>query len=237
MDEKLERRIVFVLEIDSKRVRDVSCYHHQIEVEGNPFWNKKGGKNGTGAFEFDGIDDKIIIRNHPSLSPTLTGEYSVALWVRFDQLDFVGEGKYKDWVDFIGKKGEGNHEWSLRFYNKSNEENKKNRICGYQFNLEGGLGAGTFVQEPVAEGEWMHLVVVYGENKVKLYKNGILRREDGIKDQLIRGQKVDIVPTKGNADVSIGTTNNQVFFKGSIDDLRMYNYQLPPEEIQELSRK
>jgi hypothetical protein len=33
---------------------------------------------------------------------------------------------------------------------------RPNRISGYRFNLTGGPGAGSYLQDPVTAGQWIH---------------------------------------------------------------------------------
>jgi hypothetical protein len=47
-------------------------------------------------------------------------------------------------------------------YSRDNTEVRANRISGYVFNQGGGLGAGSYFEDRVRPGEWIHLVSLQG---------------------------------------------------------------------------
>jgi hypothetical protein len=192
-------------------------------------WNRSGGKTLDGAFEFDGFNDKIVVPDDDTLSPSNTGEFTVAFWVKFKRTSFVGEGKNKDYISFLGKGSEDNHEFVFRYYNSSNKEGRNNRISFYMFNPDGGLGSGSYVQEPIKINEWMFLTGVYNGTHVRLYKNGVLKDTDVLTDY-------DIVSRNGIAPLTIGTVSEKKYFRGSFDELRVYDRALTSEEIMTLYR-
>ena len=66
------------------QVQDLSENNHNAVVY-SATWNSTGGPSEKGAFEFDGKDDKITIKDNPSLSPSTTNNFAVSFWVKFDQ--------------------------------------------------------------------------------------------------------------------------------------------------------
>ncbi|MBX4196208.1 LamG domain-containing protein [Candidatus Pacearchaeota archaeon] len=183
--------------------------------------------DGVGAYQFDGVNDKITVADANDLSPSTTNAFTVSLWVKFDRTSFVGEGSHKDYVHFLGKSSSGNHEFVFRQYNSSNNEKRNNRISFYMFNLDGGLGSGSYVQEPIIKGEWMFLTGVYDGTHVQIWKNGVLKDQDNVKDY-------HIVPANGKAPLTLGTSDGSSYFKGSMDEMRVYNRALTQSEIQSL---
>ena len=59
-----------------------------------------------------------------------------------------------------GKGEAGSHEYALRMYSRQNAASRPNRISGYAFNPQGGLGSGSYFQDPVTKGEWIYVAVV-----------------------------------------------------------------------------
>jgi hypothetical protein len=97
------------------------------------------------------------------------------------------------------------------------------------FNLSGGLGAGSYAEEPLTVGTWMHFVgtVDVAANAIKWYKNAVLRDTDTLSG-------FSITPANGTAPVRLGTRDFNSYLKGAIDDIRVYNRVLSLTEIQAL---
>jgi hypothetical protein len=135
------------------------------------------------------------------------------------------------YVHWMGKGVKNQHEWTFRMYSSNNTEGRDNRTSFYLFNLMGGLGAGSYVQEPVIPGTWYHYVAMVdiSTDKIKLYKNGVLRDEDAF----IKS-KYHINPRNGTAPLRIGTRDFASYFKGAIDNINIYNRILSDSEILQL---
>ena len=78
------------------------------------------------------------------------------------------------YVHWIGKGEAGQHEWVFRMYNEHTTDipPRPNRISFYVFNPAGGEGIGSYFQEPVQAGEWIHVVGMADEEKTSIFKNG-----------------------------------------------------------------
>ena len=70
--------------------------------------------------------------------------------------------KDKDYIHWLGKGvhsgANGDQEWTFRMYNHEDPvdyQERPNRISFYVFNPEGGQGVGSFVQTPIATGQWI----------------------------------------------------------------------------------
>ncbi|MFF8535146.1 hypothetical protein ACF07B_24940 [Streptomyces sp. NPDC015532] len=113
-------------------------------------------------------------------------------------------------LSWLGKAspGEGRTEWLARMYSEDNTEVRANRISGYVFNRGGGLGAGSYFEDRVEPGEWIHYALVinireksdtYPTGYVKIYKNGVLRDQDAL-------DAYDIAPSNTDAPLRIGSS-------------------------------
>lgn len=191
-------------------------------------WDANGGPEGDGAYNFDGTDDRITVQDSNTLSANTTGQLTISMWVKFMGTEFVGEGSHKDYIHFLGKSNNGNNEYVFRQYNSSNDEGRGNRISFYLFNLNGGLGAGSYFQEPIIIGEWMHIVGVANGTHVQVWKNGVLKDADTYSGYNIR-------PENGEAPLNLGTSDGNSHFRGSIDELKIYDRALTFSEIRGLS--
>ncbi|WP_375448311.1 LamG-like jellyroll fold domain-containing protein [uncultured Fibrella sp.] len=121
----------------------------------------------------------------------------------------------------------------------SNGANDGSRLDGYSFGMGLGspssslsllfgtgtgsfsLGLDTFASTDV--NKWVHLVMVRTSGQNKFYWNGTLRTSASV-------GSVPTTPTK----FTIGSSGSVRFFKGSLDDVRMYNRVLTDSEIQAL---
>lgn len=191
-----------------------------------------GNKNSAAVFSGD-TNCYMEIPDHDAFSINTTGALTISVWVSPATLNFrnAEEGGYVHWM---GKGNPQQHEWVFRMYNKnltSSQENRPNRMSAYAFNLKGGLGSGSYVQEQVTVDEWIHLVARYdiASNTITLFKNGVQKDQDPLYDETY-GVQVE----NGTAPVRLGTRSLWSFFEGRIDDLRFYNRALTDDEILDL---
>ncbi|WP_205856319.1 LamG domain-containing protein [Phytoactinopolyspora endophytica] len=190
--------------------------------------------NGDGAAVFDGSSQFFEVGDAPELSPATTGEFTLEAWMRPDTLQFPND-ESSGYVHWMGKGTAGEHEYVSRMYSLDNTSDRENRISGYSFNLDGGLGAGSYFQDPLAAGDWIHYVLVinaeaksaeFPNGYTKIYRDGELRDQD---DLSIRGMV--IVPERGDAPFRVGTRDFGSFFQGAVGKVAAYDFELPAERI------
>lgn len=203
-----------------------------IDNKGATFGTDRFGNENAAAL-FCGDNCYMEIPDHDAFSINTTGALTISVWVSPATLNFrnAEEGGYVHWM---GKGNPQQHEWVFRMYNKnltSSQENRPNRMSAYAFNLKGGLGSGSYVQEQVTVDEWIHLVARYdiASNTITLFKNGVQKDQDPLYDETY-GVQVE----NGTAPVRLGTRSLWSFFEGRIDDLRFYNRALTDDEILDL---
>jgi hypothetical protein len=179
--------------------------------------------NGDRATVFDGRSQYLQVASHAHLSIPTTGSLTLETWIRPDTLQFPAS--QDGYVHFAGKGESGAQEYVFRMYNRASD--RPNRISAYAFNPEGGLGSGSYFQDSVTVGEWIHVAAVintqssaaYPDGYVKIYKNGQLRDTDSLRDYAIE-------PVVGNAPLRIGTRDLNSFFQGAIAKFAVYDYEL-----------
>lgn len=185
-------------------------------------------RNGSAgrASRFNGTSSYINIPDKSYLSISTTGKLSISVWMKVETLNFPVTTN--DYVHWIGKGTSNQHEYTLRVYNQNSD--RPSRISCYAFNLSGGLGAGSYVQEPVSLNQWIHIVAVYDKpnNAIKIYKNGVLKKTSTF-------SSYSITPQNGSAPLRVGTRDFANYFKGVLDELRIYNRVLTQSEITSLS--
>lgn len=187
--------------------------------------------NGETASVFNGIDNYFEIPDNNYLEVTRTGILTIEAWMRPDVEDFPhteGDG----YVHWMGKGTTNNQLWVARMYNKSNAS-RPQRISGYCFNLSGGLGTGSYFQDIIPTGTWIHYVLVintvntstgYPTGYTKIYRDGVQRDMDRLDDY-------NIVPGNGTAPMRIATRDLASFFKGAIGKVAIYDYELTSSQI------
>lgn len=190
--------------------------------------------NGDRATVFDGATQYIEIPDDDALSVTKTGIITIEAWIRPDILEFPHK-EGSGYVHWMGKGVFGQNEYACRMYSTTNTETppRPGRISGYCFNSSGGLGAGSYFQDAVSVGEWIHYVLIintvntsssYPTGYTKVFKDGVQRDQDALVDY-------SIVPSNGTSPFRIGTIDLNSFFEGAIAKVAVYNYELSATTI------
>jgi hypothetical protein len=168
---------------------------------------------------FDGVSGYVEIPDADVFSQPTSGALTVEAWIRPDSTS-MSKPESSGYVHWMGKGVPGQHEWVARMYQDGNRENRANRISFYSFNLTGGLGAGSYFQDPVTPGGWIHYAGEFDDVNAFIFKNGVLRDQD-------RLSGYSITPRNGTAPVRIGTRDFGSFFQGSVSRVAIYSTRLP----------
>lgn len=211
---------------------DLSGGNHNGKYLGSP--SATTLPNGAAASKFDGRAQYLEIADAAALSPATTGALTVEAWLRPDVIQFSRE-ESSGYVHWLGKGEPEKYEYVARMYSADNAEDRPNRISGYLFNRNGGLGAGSYFQDDIRAGEWIHYVLVinaaagggeYPHGYTKIFRDGVQRDQD---DLSINGRI--IIPTRGDAPLRVGTGNLESFFEGGIAKVAIYDRELTAAQI------
>lgn len=176
---------------------------------------------------FDGEDDYVEVADSTGLGVGPAG-LTVSAWMRPDALVFPreeGQGG-RGYVHWLGKGEAGRQEWTFRMYGADNTEGRENRISFYLFNPTGGLGVGSYFQDPIQAGDWVHVVGSADGERTRIYRDGAPRDSDVYVDS--------IAPAGGTAPLRIGTRDFRSFFRGAVGEVRVWNRALTSVEIADL---
>jgi Concanavalin A-like lectin/glucanases superfamily/Carboxypeptidase regulatory-like domain len=187
---------------------------------------------------FNGTTSYATIPSAPQLSVGANG-LTIAVWMRPDALTFPktqGSAANQQYVHWLGK-GQtsgagGNQEWAFRMYSQTNPAGPRdNRISFYVFNPSGSYGCGSYFQDSITPGQWIHVVGVVDAvaQTTAIYKNGVFRHSDPYV-----GGTVTITPTPGNAPLGIGSKDQLTYFEGAIGPVRIWNRALSSTEVSAL---
>ena len=178
--------------------------------------------NGDKVASFDGATESLDVPSTPALSIPTTGVLTVEAWLRPETLQFQ-HSESDGYVYWLGKGRPGAQEYAGRMYSLRNTANRPNRISGYVFNLDGGLGSGSYFQDKLTKGDWIHVTLVFG-NLIKIYKGGVLR-------QTVPLSQFDVHPGFGEAPLRIGTRDGNSFFYGAVAKVAVYDHELSASRI------
>ncbi|WP_158606464.1 LamG-like jellyroll fold domain-containing protein [Paenibacillus ginsengarvi] len=187
--------------------RDSSGGEHHGTVVGASLCTDRFGHPDS-AYCFDGKDDYILVE----AAPKLNGEsFSLSVWCCYDR-----DARLEGWTHAIVSQ---DGHFQNRVYQLSTYEGS---ITFHRFVHDKDL----YVQSTVQKEFWYHIGVVYDNQVFRLYKNGMLVGEThgkltpSHKEPLFIGCKSTFEP--------------YFFFKGKIDDVRIYDRALTEDEVQAL---
>jgi len=200
-------------ETEGSIARD-SASGHDGMLHGEPLWLPNGGMV-NGALQFDGIDDYV---STPYIISPANGDFSVSAWINggapgnvlISQLDGIG-GSGETWLGTEPVSGK----------------------------LMTGLVAppvGRFVPKPlvsesvVTDGQWHNVGFVWDGTHRSLYVDGIEVAKDATAQAALK-------PATGGLYIGAGKNLEAgTFFSGLIDEIRIYDKALMPEQIEALAR-
>lgn len=183
-----------------------------------------------GFLVYNGTTSYAEIPSFPQLSVGASG-LTIAVWMRPDVLTFAktqGSVANQQYVHWLGKgsTANGDEEWTFRMYSQTNPAGPRaNRISFYVFNPTGGLGCGSYFQDAVTPGQWIHVVGVVDANAqtTAIYKNGVLRYTNSYAGT--------ITPMPGAEPMRFGTKDLISFFQGALGPVRVWNRALSSNEV------
>ena len=100
---------------------------------------------------------------------------------------------------------------------------RSGRISFYVFNLDGGLGVGSYFQDALTAGTWIHVVGAADATNASLYRDGLLRKTEQYAPK--------ITPAHGSASLRIGTRDFKSFFQGAIREVGIWSRCLQASEV------
>lgn len=185
--------------------------------------------NGSSATVLDGRGDYLEVADSPDLSIPTTGQLTAEMLIRPDVVaDLPGaepssEGPMVTPLvkgSSFGKDGDQEH--AMRLYDQDSK--RPGRTSAYAFNPDGGQGAGSYAQQNLEEGRWVHLAAVYdtktkgddGWGTVTLYRDGLKVDTDTL------GGDYKITPADGDSPLFIGGDGVRSAFTGAIGPAAIY---------------
>lgn len=178
-------------------------------IYGDPEW-VSGISNS--ALKFDGYNDYLKIEDE---NINIDNQFSIETWIYPESYAYDSINPM-----FIICKRTGNLDsYALSLNNSGNVIfSKETGTSGYDV---------LYSKDKVEQNQWSHLLATFDGTTMKLYINGVL-------DNSISKTEDTII---GEGDLYIGANtelDNYRFYKGFVDELKIYNYALSESEIESL---
>lgn len=168
------------------------------------------------ALEFDGINDYIEVANSPTLNPA---QLSIATWVKLVDLPQTGVGGYTP----INKE----LQYEIAILTGSYEDASRHELA-FALNPHFYWYGGKFFPEP---NQFIHIALVFeSSNTALMYVNGIETNAVSYDKGMTSTDNCLRIATRGCADDFQFKPFD--FFKGTIDEVRIYNRSLSESEVQ-----
>lgn len=164
------------------------------------------------ALSFDGVDDYVEIQDRPALKPSAI---SIEAWVKINDFTYYG-GHNIQYIIFKKNSQVSNFE-GYSFW-------LEDQRLGLSVASSYGAQVGVY-SDPINLNQWYHIVITADSNKMALYLNGTLKMQKNTGFSLDYGDRPIFIGRSGESWDGI--------FNGALDDVRIYNRVLSPEEIKE----
>lgn len=188
---------------------DTSGYGNDGLVSGAiPATDRWGNTNG--AYQFDGIDDYILIHNNSSLN--FTQAITVAFWMRVDE--------FFDREQYPLSHGNWENRWKVSITNDGIRWTVKTNVGVKDVDSNTKLSLSKFY----------FITCVYDKSKMEIYFDGQLNGS--------ANHTGDILPTSIDFTIAKARPDESNYnFKGILDDILLFNKALTSEEISDLYDK
>jgi hypothetical protein len=175
--------------------------------------------NADSAYSFDGASNNITVPNNPSQQIS-TNQLSISAWISLEK-----DIPYTQWR-IVNKQESAWTSWGFELFGNGYAGGKGNNLTFH--NSSGNTWVNCVVSEiSLIPNTIYHVAAISENNSAKIYLDG----------QLIKTCSNMLgIPYTINSDMVIGSSSefSDFFFKGKMDDLRIYNRALTEAEIKQL---
>lgn len=190
--------------------------HHGEEISG-PIYT--AGVHGQ-AIQFDGSDTHVRIAHHDSLNP-LTGDFSITFWAYLEPTP--GARGTTNWDLVVAKRDTG----SIGYYVGADRGQGGSAQCGYKFML--GNTSGQRVDTPFALvplDEWVFVAAVLDRDR-NVHKVSV----DGGQTWATGTPPSDRIEPAEDLGIGWDIGEDNYWFHGTVDEVRIYNQVLSDAEV------
>ena len=169
------------------------------------------------AVLFDGVDDRVVVPVQPYFSSHTTTGITVSAWVKV--LAVNTDGHHQTRQPIVSKGNSGYWEWALYVYDYGS--------AGFSTWQQSGSSHSEISGGVLPIGTWKHVAATF--------QDGVANRVyiDGV--EVATGTSFSGDAYDGDRPVLIGAREDGQYLNAVIDDVRIYNRPLCPEEIQDIA--
>ncbi len=182
-----------------------------------PLWTT--GKIG-GAVQFDGADDYIQVADDNTLDVPAGQDATYALWVKSSQAPVLNR-----WPALLNKEASPQHGFEIILHDSTVDDRWVASFVNAGTTWISAAGLSN-----IADGNWHHVVAVKSGDTLSTYQDGVFAHT--VTNSLL--STVDFSNTNPLCMGRFRCAGTSTLYGGYIDDVRLYNYALTPEQIQAL---
>ncbi len=177
--------------------------------------------NANSAYYFHGSHGSYMNLGTSNVLKPVMG--SICLWFKMDAVIYSGRGIESNPI-IITKCQPGNDFYEAYYIDYYFTAKKLGVSTTFSERNQVSLSS----MKPIRLTEWYHVVMTYDNDFLCLYVNGVLENKTAknFETHFLQGDSVVL----GNT----ANVKNQRFFKGSIDDIKIYNRVITPQEVSDI---
>ena len=193
----------------SGNAKDATAYNNNAQANGAQLGDDRFGQANK-SYGFNGLGDGVVAAHSPQLNSDYT---TISFWVNVEELPSSGEV-------YLLSHGGWQERWkiSLPSHGKPVFTTHSGGACCSD------MDSGD--TNELVVGEWRHVVMVHDGTKDFIYMNGVQ-----VADKDVTGT---LDATTHPFGMGYDPIDNQGFFKGSLDEVQIYNVALSATEIADL---
>ncbi len=188
--------------------------------------------NINSAYQFDGVNDFIEIKDNFTLDFGADNDFTISLWTKIaeNQRDKRGNNN-----EILGKWNAYNYTgypYAIRYWNENATSSNQNKIFTLRYDSENCANNPTITGScQISTEEWHHIIMRKQGNEVAYFQDGALLGT-------IHDNTEIQCNTRNDNPVFIGKRDlNTRYFTGAIDDISFYNRALTVQEIKSLLKE
>jgi hypothetical protein len=191
-------------------------------VTGAQLANDRKGRTNC-AYSFNGTNQYITIPDNNSVND-FTTQLSISIWLNYN--GFPGTNTSSQVIGKWGIGGVNNAAYGIGLFSE-NSTTATLRASVHKAGVNSGVST---APTTVSTNTWYHFVFTFNNGTLKVYLNGDLVKS-------FTGPINSTQNSNYNIDLGREAYGNYVYYKGSLDDVYLYNRELNIAEVKNLYRK
>lgn len=183
--------------------------------------DRKGSTNC--AYSFNGTNQYITIPDNNSVND-FTTQLSISIWLNYN--GFPGTNTSSQVIGKWGIGGVNNAAYGIGLFSE-NSTTATLRASVHKAGVNSGVST---APTTISTNTWYHFVFTFNNGTLKVYLNGDLVKS-------FAGPINSTQNSNYNIDLGREAYGNYVYYKGSLDDVYLYNRELNIAEVKNLYRK